>query len=323
MNKKRWLSLAVSVALLALIYRSLDLRGLGRALAHAHWGWMIVGQLALIAIKALQGWRLKRLMPRSGPSRSHLGWGEAVQLILTADVMNMVLPSKMGDIAKAWFLRKHGVAGSFALSLTLFEKAYDVLALLLWCALGLSIQLATGALGPAFTTITIGVSAAFLGGTLLLWSTRFARLAFNLATRLAPARLRPKVEDLSTAWFELLGYLGRERKQHAEIAALSIALWLLHFIQLWIFVLALRAWVPFLDHIGLASLAILAGLAPFTFSGLGTRDAALVVLYRPWFGPETAAALGLLFTTRYAVPALAGLPFFRAGLKEVESRGSS
>jgi hypothetical protein len=50
----------------------------------------------------------------------------------------MVLPSKMGDIAKAYFMRDRGhLEGSLALSLVVFEKACDMLSLLLWCVFGL------------------------------------------------------------------------------------------------------------------------------------------------------------------------------------------
>jgi uncharacterized membrane protein YbhN (UPF0104 family) len=73
--------------------------------------------------------------------------------------------------------------------------------------------------------------------------------------------------------------------------------------------LALRGWVPFLDNLALAPLAILAGLIPLTFAGVGTRDAAVVGLYAPYLAPAAGAALGLLFTSRYFLPAIMGLPF--------------
>jgi hypothetical protein len=47
---------------------------------------------------------------------------------------------------------------------------------------------------------------------------------------------------------------------------------------------------------------------PLTFAGVGTRDAALIIFYQPYLNPPVAAALGLLCTVRYILPALAGLP---------------
>lgn len=58
-----------------------------------------------------------------------------------------------------------------------------------------------------------------------------------------------------------------------------------------------------------ATLAILAGLLPFTMAGIGTRDAAILFLYAPYLSAGQAAVLGVLATVRYLAPALAGLPF--------------
>jgi glycosyltransferase 2 family protein len=67
--------------------------------------------------------------------------------------------------------------------------------------------------------------------------------------------------------------------------------------------------VPFLDNMAFATLAILAGLLPFTMAGIGTRDAAILFLYAPWLSAGQAAVLGVLATLRYLLPAIAGLPF--------------
>ena len=308
---KRLISILVSLALLALIYSQIDVQALGRVLRTCNPFWLTVGLGVLVPIKLVQAWRLRQLMPRG----STLSAGESLRLILVADVLNMVLPSKMGDIAKAWFMKKRGpLSGSLSLSLVIFEKASDVLALLLWCALGL---LFYPDKDRPLWLLTWVVLAMLTGGMLLLGSAAFARFAFGLAGRLAPARFRGKVERLRDAWTETREYFRTERAQLGRVTALSIGLWLIHFLQLWLFILALNAWTPFLLHIALASVAILAGLFPLTFAGLGTRDAALISLYRPWFGPPTAAALGILFTSRYVLPALGGLPFFRRYLEEI------
>ncbi|HEY9883730.1 MAG TPA: UPF0104 family protein, partial [Thermosynechococcaceae cyanobacterium] len=55
----------------------------------------------------------------------------------------------------------------------------------------------------------------------------------------------------------------------------------------------------------------------FTFAGVGTRDAALIVFYQPYFSEATAAALGILCTSRYLIPAIGGLPFLNQYLSTV------
>ena len=104
------------------------------------------------------------------------------------------------------------------------------------------------------------------------------------------------------------------------VALLSIFLWFLHLLQIWIFILALRAFVPFTGNLGLAPLALLAGLLPLTFAGIGTRDAALIVLYRPYLRPANCGRAGNLCTARYFIPALAGLIFLPRYLARIRSK---
>ena len=47
-------------------------------------------------------------------------------------------------------------------------------------------------------------------------------------------------------------------------------------------------------------------VGPLTLAGIGTRDAALILFYQPYLAAPVAAALGLLCTLRYVLPALAG-----------------
>lgn len=298
------------MVVLAVLYRSLDLDGLGRIFAAASPLWLVVSIGTIVPIKLLQAWRLKRLMPDPAP----LPYPIALRLILLADVMNLVLPSKAGDLAKSWFMKGRGeMSGSLAFSLVVFEKACDLLALLAWCALGL---LWLPAKSQALTLLAWVVTAALAVGLLLLLSRRFAHNAFGAARKLAPSRLRPRIERLATAWTEVLDHFRTRRARTGEIAALSLLLWLIQFEQVRLFALAVGGRVPALANLALAPLAILAGLVPLTFAGLGTRDAALVALYRPWLPPAVAAAVGLLTSTRYVLPALAGLPLFRRALSQ-------
>jgi uncharacterized protein (TIRG00374 family) len=296
---KRWLSLIVSLAILAAIYWKIDTQGLGQALANSDRLWLAISLGMVIPLTGLTAWRLQLL----SPVRS-LDWGEANRLILAACTLNMVLPSKMGDIAKAYFMRDRGsLDGALSLSLVVFEKACDLLSLLLWCALGLVIYPRKDWLFALMTLAVVGGLALGLGA---IASRRIARSAFHLASAIVPSQ---RLDKLQTAWAAMHDYFWRDRVRLWQVASLSVLIWFLHLLQIWFFILALNAWTPFVANLALAPLAILAGLLPLTFAGVGTRDAALILFYQPYFSAPTAAALGLLCTSRYLMPAIAGLPF--------------
>jgi len=327
---KRLVSILVSGVILLLIYWKIDFAGLIQVFRECDRLWMAVSLGMVIPLTMLTAWRLKMLMPGSRdqgsgirgqglepdlppdpwnlkPDPSPLGLWEANQLILAASSLNMVLPSKMGDIAKAYFMRDRGhLTGSLALSLVVFEKACDMLSLLLWCVFGLLLYPQKDWL---FWVMTVSVLSGLVLGLLLLGWPRFAQFFFRQAERIAPKKLGKKLVTLSHSWQEMHDYFWGDRHQLAQISAMSIFIWFLHLLQIWFFILALRAWVPFLTNLALSPLAILAGLLPLTFAGVGTRDAALILFYAPYFNAATAAALGVLCTSRYFIPAIAGLPF--------------
>ncbi|MGF1495465.1 MAG: lysylphosphatidylglycerol synthase transmembrane domain-containing protein [Elainellaceae cyanobacterium] len=300
---KRLISIAVSVALLLVIYSKIDFQGLLGVFANSNGLWMVISLGMVVPITLVTSWRLQQLMPPN----SKLGFFEANRLILAASTLNMVLPSKMGDIAKAYFMRERGhLSGSLSLSLVVFEKTCDMLSLLLWCVFGLVVYPQKDSL---FWLMTVGVGTGLALGLLLLGSRQFSSTFFSLIQSIAPKKLKQKIKNLRLSWDEMHKYFWKDRRQLLKISITSVFIWFLHLLQIWLFIIALNAQVPFLVNLALSPLAILAGLLPLTFAGVGTRDAALILFYQPYFSAATGAALGLLCTSRYFLPAIGGLPF--------------
>lgn len=317
---KRLVSIAVSLIILAVIYWKIDFPKLVQVFQNCDRLWMLISLGMVVPITMLTAWRLQQLMPRERREETTLNFGEANSLILVASVLNMILPSKMGDIAKAYFMKERGhLSGSLSLSLVVFEKVCDLLSLLLWCVFGLIYQQKDW----LFWLMTACVTLGLVTGLLLLASRKFAEIFFIVGRGIAPKKLRSKIEKLCGSWREMHDYFWHDQRQLLTITSTSVFIWFLHLLQIWFFILALKAWTPFITNLALSPLAILAGLLPLTFAGVGTRDAALILFYQPYFNAPTAAALGLLCTSRYLIPAIAGLPFlgqYLAALKNI--RGS-
>lgn len=300
---KRLISIAISLTILLIIYWKIDFSRLVGVFENCDVRWLAVSLLMVVPQTLLTAWRLQQLVP----ARANLSTGEANRLILAASTLNMVLPSKMGDIAKAYFMTERGhLSGSLALCLVVFEKACDMMSLLLWCVFGLVLYPDKNWL---FWAMTAMVAGGLAGGLLLMGSASFSGSMFKAAQKLAPKKLGSKLDKLGLSWREMQNYFWQDTALAFKVSFVSIFIWFLHLLQIWFFILALRAWTPFLINLALSPLAILAGLVPLTFAGVGTRDAALIFFYSPFFDAATAAALGLLCTSRYLIPAMGGLPF--------------
>ena len=300
---KRLLSLLVSLVILAVIYWRIDFMRMGPVFRACDPLWLVLSLGMVVPLTLATAWRLMQLMP--GGSR--LGFGESNRLILVASVLNLILPSKMGDLIKAWFLKERGhTSASLAFALVIFEKTCDMLSLLLWCTFGLLLYPQKDAL---FWLMTACVGGGLVGGIMLLGFRPFAETVFKITARAAPARMQPRLERLQIGWREMHDCFWRRQSRLALVCATSVFIWFLHLLQIWMFILALRAQTPFLANLALAPLAILAGLLPLTLAGIGTRDAALILFFRPYLAAPTAAAVGILCTMRYVLPAIGGMPF--------------
>jgi glycosyltransferase 2 family protein len=132
---KRSVSILVSLIILAIIYARIDVTALMGVFAGCDVFYMALSLLMVVPLTLFTAWRLNQLVPMG----CDLGFVEANRLILAASSLNMVLPSKMGDIAKAYFMQDRGrIGGTLSLLLVIFEKACDMLSLLLWCIFGLA-----------------------------------------------------------------------------------------------------------------------------------------------------------------------------------------
>ncbi|HZX14165.1 MAG TPA: lysylphosphatidylglycerol synthase transmembrane domain-containing protein [Thermodesulfobacteriota bacterium] len=301
---KKLTSILLSLIILAVIYWKIDLRSLGHVFKNCNGWWIVISLGILLPNTLLAAGRLRQLLS----NRAKLSFSNAYRLILAASTLNVILPMKIiGDLAKAYFIKAHTkVDGTFSLSLILFEKACDMISLFLLCGVGLILY-------PKkdwfLWLMTVSVILGLTIVILLIGSRYLGRLFFKLGQLFIPYKYKGKLENLRNSWFEMHKLFWSDKIRLFKIIFISIFIWFLHLLQIWFFILSLKAWTPFLANLALAPLAILAGLLPLTLAGIGTRDAALIALYQPFFNAPTAAAVGLLCTSRYLLPAILGLPF--------------
>jgi uncharacterized protein (TIRG00374 family) len=312
---------ATSAVVLALLYWLVDPRAVLAALRETDPAPVVVAILLLAIAHLLGAVRLGLLLPtgRRLPLRERLG------LILAAAVLNLVVPAKGGDLLKSAFMRgRGGLDGPLALASVTFEKATDLLALLVWCAFGLAWELDAGRVHAA---LAAAVLLGLIAGVALLASPRFAGATLAAAARVAPRRLRDAISRMDRSWEVMRSHYWRDPRRLGAVGLLSLAIWLLHLLQIWLFARALGVHLPVAAALALTPLAILAGLVPVTLAGVGTRDAALIALLHDYMAPATGAALGVLASLRYLLPGVAGLPVLPrylagTGAEPSEARGA-
>jgi uncharacterized membrane protein YbhN (UPF0104 family) len=291
----RWLSLALGLLILAVLYARIDLARFAAVLGRIDPLWLALALACFVPQTLVSALRWRMLLR----DLAALSLGEALRHVLASGTLNLVLPSKMGDVAKGWFLtRTAPVPLRRGLVVALGEKLLDLGGL---CAILLG---ATALHGLARDPLVL---AAVAGGAALV-----AGIAVALCWPVPGALVRPlpgKLRALLGDWADVRALWLAAPGRFAAALALTVALWALHVGQIALFFRAVGSAAPALSIYALAPVAILVGLLPLTLAGLGTRDAALIHLFAAFDEPAVLASVGLLTATRYLVPALAGLPF--------------
>ena len=168
---KRLVTAAVTVLLLVLIVRQIDRQALAAAFARTHWGLFALAVLVFIPQIAAIAWRWQRLVAAFTP----LPLGESVRQVLASYTMNLILPSKMGDLTKGVFLSQSSSLDlPRSMGVVVFEKMLDVATLAAYMLAGVALLFAGGAahttpeqLGYAGAAVAVGLAA--VGGVTALY----------------------------------------------------------------------------------------------------------------------------------------------------------
>lgn len=300
---RKLLSLGISLAILIVIWWVVDVDRVLDVFRQSDRLWLTASLLAAAPLTIASAMRFAML------SRSPIAFGAALRLILSASTLNAVLPSKMGDIAKAWVLtQKYGFAGERAVSLVVFEKMMDMAALLLW---GMFALFWTAGSDWLLWLCAAGVAGLFFLLALMMAPFPWARMPLLWLIGWLPGRVSLRLTGFMSNWADMVEWFWSQRARASATVLFSVAIWAGHLCQFWLFTKAVHATVPLIDNLAFATLSILAGLLPLTMAGIGSRDAAIIHFYSAWLSPAAGAAVGILATSRYLLPAIAGAPFMR------------
>jgi len=325
---KRAISLAITVAILALLFWKVDRPALLANLRATRWTWFSLAIFMFIPQVWAIAWRWRRMVEVFTP----ISWGEAVGLILASNTMNLILPSKLGDLTKGYFLARTGVLDlKRAMNVVIFEKMLDVATLALVMLGGVVVLFASGAAMP------IQRGAAVVAGISGIAAVSLVAILYFIPPSALPGfrrllgwlSIRPqfrKIHSLLEASHETISLLQSRGARRGLICALSLLIWFFHLVQIYFFFLSLNARpLPIFQFATLVPLAIFIGLVPLTVAGFGTRDAALISSF-PQFPPSLMLGVALYVNLRYIVPAIAGLPYLNRYLtaaRELRSSASS
>lgn len=292
-------SVGVSVSILAVLWwsaRRVDVWGTLGRIAPRHLALVMV---LVPAFMTVRGFRLNMILGKSGHA---VGLLRATILTFVGSSMNILLPSNLGELAKAYYGYRYHLPKEVVLSVVIIDKAFGMIAAML--------------LGMAAAASERFWTAFALAGLVVL-----ALVSIVFVPRLIPWRLLGWVLERT-----LGKTLAHERALEAsnlpiglKLAAMGLSLiaCILVYAQYLVLCRAMGLPVPVAFVWVVAPLMDLAKAVPLTANGLGTREAvAVYMLGHIGIAPGDALLSSLIFTAvSLWVPALVGVPFVWSGLR--------
>lgn len=237
---------------------------------------------------------------------------ESCSLVLAAQTLNMFTPSKMGDIAKSFFLKKHlNVPLKTGLSIVVFEKVLDIIMIALWMLLGFFMSLPEMIMG--WTGLVVGL--IIIGFALVYFIFQFNDIPLFFRER-ASINLLIKINKLLESSRR---YVSNSIMNGIAVRALilSFFLWFLHILQFAFFFEALSSSIPWVSIFCGVPIAIIIGILPISFAGIGTRDIAFLTIFSQWDSMSLLVCVGIFSHLRYLVPGILGIPVVHRYLSEL------
>ena len=324
MKKRYWIGVGVSVLLVFLLLRSVQLDSVGEAFRHANLLFLLPAlafYFAGVWVRTLRWGVLLRPVQRIGARR-------LFQVLAVGYMANDILPLRAGEAVRVYMLwQKERISPGATFATILVERIFDGLAL-------------TGFLVAGGLLVRLGDS--------LLWLTRVAGLVFvvgvlaavamavapALTLRLASTLLRPLPAGMRDIMLRVIRsfedglHILRSVRETALVLMLSLGAWLLEASVFYMLMFSFSFRPSYVAAVLGAAVANLASMIPSSPGYVGTFDVGLLNVLSGTFGVDAsvaAAYTALVHAALFLPITLLGIYFvWREGLslRRITSRES-
>ena len=231
-----------------------------------------------------------------------------------------VTPGRFGEMLKYSYVKDAGYGLGVSLSSAFSDRLWDAVLLLFIGLIGLPFiyPLSSGQMLVNTAVILLLILLIIV----IVWRRKSVYSVLSkLISKLIPEKLRKKLEGERKDFFETL--LPKSFNEFFKLLFLSVASWILYFFGYYLLSKALGLNVEFINLSLILSLTALLSFIPITISGVGTRDAALIVLLKPYgINAEEAVAFSLSILAIFMIDIAIGFLFSLSNPIKKENNGS-
>jgi glycosyltransferase 2 family protein len=211
--KKKWIKylvgLLVTILALWLSFRKLDWVALKESFTHIDVMWAIASLISSLLAVYVMGWRWHILLkPKINLSPYYM-----FKLNIICQYLNIVIPARLGEFAKAWIpAKQHGISGSYVMGTVVIEKMFDLFSwAILWLTIPLFFAFHNNIETKGYRLILIAGIALIVLLVLVVWKKEVLRRWIHFFSGIIPTRFRQKVVNFLDRGMDAFGLLKNIR----------------------------------------------------------------------------------------------------------------
>lgn len=300
MTKKRWfdvLKIVISVGLIYLIVRNIDLRALLATLAGTNFGWLAAALALMIAGIFIRAWRWQILLDVLGVNVSI---NELAQIYFIGFLFNNLLPSGLGgDAIRIVELNRHSKHVGNAVTSVLVDRLLGLFGALTLALIALVFR--WDAIPAQVALFSVVIMVVLLAGGFFLIN----RPLYEALRRISLFKTVTDVKFINSLFRSFQDYsLPALGKSYAVGLAFNVLLIGMNFA----IGSALGAKISLVHYLVFVPITSLVLVLPISFAGLGVRESAYVYLFgQVGVAQEVALAMSLLvYFLGNVIPGLIG-----------------
>ncbi|MCD6479065.1 MAG: flippase-like domain-containing protein [Candidatus Diapherotrites archaeon] len=297
----------IGIALFAFILLSIDLNEMLTFLSKADLTLIALAILILVSTIAVRCAKWFLILKKQG---IELSFWKAFKYYYIGIVLGTFTPGRLGDFAKALYLKEHGLAKVFAC--VLVDRLADISVLFLTGLLAsvlfslyFSIEVFSSAMVMLLIVLFCLAAYIFLNEPLL------KKLLKPFYNHLVPARFKTQLRQGFGSFIKTSHSIVKSKKLILAVLVISFISWALLIYASYLIALALSLNVSLSFLFLVIPVTTLVMLIPISISGIGTRDATTIILFSlVGIAAEQAFAFSLLFFALSLIVAALGIPLF-------------
>ena len=292
--------LLVLIVLIFFIYTNIDVNNFIDSISKINFKYFTYGMIYFLIYPWFGIERWKRMVANSYPIR----FSQAAKIYFYGEGLNLMLPSKVGDISKAFFLKKFQVCPlPYANGTVIYEKLLDVISIVIIFSF---IRFVGKQNITAYDQHIFIFIAMFCVSAFILFNLHYFK---NKLFKFLPARFNVISEPLID-FFDYFQNLKENFFSVIKFLIFSIIFWLGHFFQIYLFVISANIDISYIQILFYMPLVIVISHIPITIAGYGSREVSLLFFLNDFSSSENIVLASLLISLRFLVPGIIGLLLF-------------